>query len=429
MRPLWVLLLAVWSLAWAKTYLIPIEGEIDPALAVFVEQSLQKASQDGATGVVFWVDTPGGRVDAALKISDLILASEVPTLAVVQNAFSAGALISLSAQKIAMLPGSEIGAALPIIALPNAEPQAADRKVISALRAKFRSVAEARNRPPEIAEAMVDPDQPVKGLNKKGEPLTLSGDRAVQLKVAEYRANNLSAALKWAQFDPDPTRLEAGTRVQVARFLTNATVAALLLSLGILGLVLELFTPGLGWPGILGAMALALYFLGGYLAGLSSALNVVLFVAGLILLVVELLITPGFGIAGIGGLALLGASVYFTFGDESLRIGAYAVVILAAGLVLIFRLAPRTRLARGLVLEAAIGESGTDAVHLSELLNQQGIALTDLRPAGTAELGGHKVDVVTQGGFVTQGSAIQVIQVQGNRVVVEEVKTTHSPSE
>ena len=176
-----MLLLAVWSLAWAKTYLIPIEGEIDPALAVFVEQSLDRAVQEGATGVVLWVDTPGGRVDAALKISDLILASEVPTLAVVQNAFSAGALISLSAQKIAMLPGSEIGAALPIIATPNAEPQAADRKVISALRAKFRAVAEARNRPPEIAEAMVDPDQPVKGLNKKGEPLTLSGDRAVQL--------------------------------------------------------------------------------------------------------------------------------------------------------------------------------------------------------------------------------------------------------
>lgn len=421
MRPLWVLLLAVWSLAWAKTYLIPIEGEIDPALAVFVEQSLQKASQDGATGVVFWVDTPGGRVDAALKISDLILASEVPTLAVVQNAFSAGALISLSAQKIAMLPGSEIGAALPIIALPNAEPQAADRKVISALRAKFRSVAEARNRPPEIAEAMVDPDQPVKGLNKKGEPLTLSGDRAVQLKVAEYRANNLSAALKWAQFDPDPTRLEAGTRVQVARFLTNATVAALLLSLGILGLVLELFTPGLGWPGILGAMALALYFLGGYLAGLSSALNVVLFVAGLILLVVELLITPGFGLAGIGGLALLGASVYFTFGDESLRIGAYAVVILAAGLVLIFRLAPRTRLARGLVLESAIAESGTDVSHLLALQGQRGKALTDLRPAGSAEIQGHKVDVVTQGGFITQGSPVQVIQVEGNRVVVQEL--------
>ena len=176
-------------------------------------------------------------------------------------------------------------------------------------------------------------------------------------------------------------------------------------------------------------MALALYFLGGYLAGLSSTLNVVLFIAGLILLVVELLITPGFGVAGIGGLALLGASVYFTFGDESLRIGAYAVVVLAAGLILIFRLAPRSRLARGLVLETAIAETGTDASHLSPLLNQQGVALTDLRPAGTAELNGHKVDVVTQGGFVAQGSAIQVIQVQGNRVVVEEVKTAHSPTE
>lgn len=429
MKTLWVLLLTILSLAWGKTYLIPIEGEIDPALAVFVEQSLDQAAREQATGVVLWVDTPGGRVDAAIKISDLILASEIPTLAIVQNAFSAGALISLSAQKIAMLPGSEIGAALPIIASPTSEPQAADRKIISALRAKFRAVAEARNRPPEIAEAMVDPDRPVKGLNEKGEPLTLSGDRAVELKVAEYRADNQSAALKWARFDPEPTRLQEGTQVQVARFLTNATVAALLLSLGVLGLVLELFTPGLGWPGLLGAMALALYFLGGYLAGLSSALNVVLFVAGLILLVVELLITPGFGIAGIAGLGLLGTSVYFTFGDQSLQIGAYAVVIMAIGLILIFRLAPRTRLARGLVLDTAIAESGTDVSHLASLLGRHGTALTDLRPAGTAEVDEHRIDVVTQGGFVQQGRPIQVIQVEGNRVVVEEIHPSDPQTE
>jgi membrane-bound serine protease (ClpP class) len=135
------------SLALGKTYLIPIQGEIDPALAVFVDQALSRAEREGASGVALLIDTPGGRVDAAIRISDRLLQTPLPTLAVVQNAFSAGALIALSCRQIAMLPGSEIGAALPIVAPPLGQPQAADQKVISALKGKFRAVAEARGRP------------------------------------------------------------------------------------------------------------------------------------------------------------------------------------------------------------------------------------------------------------------------------------------
>lgn len=109
-------------------------------------------------------------MDAAIRISDRILQTPLPTLAIVQNAFSAGALIALSCRQIVMLPGSEIGAALPVVALPLQEPQAADQKVISALKGKFRAVAEARGRPVELAEAMVDPNPMSPGFPPRGSP-------------------------------------------------------------------------------------------------------------------------------------------------------------------------------------------------------------------------------------------------------------------
>lgn len=196
MRKLLVVLLLVASFAQARTYIIPIEGTIDGPLATFVEQSLNQAEREGASGVVFRVNTPGGRVDAAIRITDRILSSTVPTLAVVENAFSAGALISLAAQRIMMLPGSNIGAALPVTITPIVgNTNAADRKVISALKGKFRAVAEARGRPANLAEAMVDPEVEVRGITTKGEPLTLSARRAVELRVADAEVASLRAAL------------------------------------------------------------------------------------------------------------------------------------------------------------------------------------------------------------------------------------------
>lgn len=172
-----------------------------------------------------------------------------------------------------MLPGSEIGAALPVVALPLQEPQAADQKVISALKGKFRAVAEARGRPVELAEAMVDPNLRVPGLSAKGEPLTLSADKAVELKVADLKAASLYEALQAAGFSPEVERLAPGPRVQVARFLTSSTVAGLLLALGLLLLLVELFTPGFGVAGALGLAFLALYFAGGGLRGFPGPLS------------------------------------------------------------------------------------------------------------------------------------------------------------
>ncbi|BCZ86949.1 serine protease [Thermus thermophilus] len=414
-KRLWALILLL-PIALGKTYLVPIEGEIDPALAVFVEQALARAEREGASGVAFLIDTPGGRVDAAIRISDRILQTPLPTLAVVQNAFSAGALIALSCRQIVMLPGSEIGAALPVVALPLQEPQAADQKVISALKGKFRAVAEARGRPVELAEAMVDPSLEVPGLSAKGEPLTLSADKAVELKVADLKAGSLSEALQAAGFSPEVERLAPGPRVQVARFLTSSAVAGLLLALGLLLLLVELFTPGFGVAGALGLAFLALYFAGGWLAGLSGAFELLLFLLGVALLLAEAFLFPGFGIAGVLGVGSILASVYFTFGENALLVLSVAVIALGLGLVLVFRYLPRTRPAQALVLESAIqGHATEEAVEVGAV----GTALTDLRPGGVARFGAKRVDVVANRGFIPKGTPVRVVEVRGITVVVE----------
>ncbi len=418
MRPLLVLVAVLAGLALAKTYLIPIEGEIDPALAVFVDEALAKAEREGASGVALLVNTPGGRVDAAIRIADRVLESPLPTLAVVQNAFSAGALISLAAQQVAMLPGSEIGAALPVQAIPGLKYEAAGRKVISALKGKFRSVAEARRRPAAIAEAMVDPEIAIPGLTKKGEPLTLSAEKAVEVGIADFQATTLAEALAKAGFSAQVVPVNPGARVRAARFLTSSTVAAVLLAVGVLGLLIEALTPGFGVPGLVGLAALALYFLGGYLAGMSGALEVLLFFGGVLLLLAEIFLIPGFGVAGVAGIAAILASIYFTFGNQTLYVASVAVLIVAAGLFLAFRYLPRTRAGRALVLESAIAGEAPPEEKLRPLEGAVGKALTPLRPAGVAQFGERKVDVVAEGEFIERGSTVRVVRVEGVRVVV-----------
>ncbi|UZX14510.1 ATP-dependent Clp protease proteolytic subunit [Thermus sp. PS18] len=410
------------SLALGKTYLVPIQGEIDPALAVFVEQALTRAEREGASGVVLLIDTPGGRVDAAIRISDRILQTPLPTLAVVQNAFSAGALIALSCRQIAMLPGSEIGAALPVVALPLQQPQAADQKIISALKGKFRAVAEARGRPVELAEAMVDPQVEIPGLSAKGEPLTLSADKAVEVKVADFLAPSLPEGLRQAGFSTETEHLDPGPRVRLARFLTSSSVAGILLALGVLLLIIEFFTPGTFIPALVGLLLLGLYFFGGYLAGMSGALEIILFFAGVLLLLVEALLLPGFGIPGAMGIALILASVYLTFGTQSLAVGAYAILVLGLGLLILFRFFPQTRVGRALVLESTISEVAPPKGDLEALIGAIGEAITDLRPAGVARFGDQRVDVVTEGEFVPKGTLVRITKIEGPKVVVRVFK-------
>ena len=318
-----------------------------------------------------------------------------------------------------MLTGSEIGAALPIVAVPGLEPTPVDGKSLSAFRAKFRAVADARGRPVELMEAMVDPSIEIEGLTGPDEPLTLSARQAVEEGIADFQVASLREALVKAGFDPEIQEVEVPATVAIARFLSRSTIAPILLGVGILGILAELFVPGFGIPGIIGLVSLSLYFLGGILAGLAGSAEIILFVAGLVLIAVELLIAPGFGVPGILGLAAILGSVYLTFESQALTVIGISLILVIIGLVLFFRYLPKARVARPLINQDMLMAAGVG--EYQNLLGAVGQTITDLRPAGLAQFGERRVDVVSRGDYIAKGTGVRIVEIEGNRVVVERI--------
>jgi membrane-bound serine protease (ClpP class) len=425
---------AGWSLGQAdpgqSVWLIPIDTEITPATAQFVASRVERANEEGPLALVFVIDTPGGQVSAMERIVESILNdARLPTIAVVENAFSAGALIAMSAEHLAMLPGSSIGAALPITISPvGISP--ADEKLSSAMRGQFRSVAEARGRNARVAEAMVDQRIEIPGLSTSEELLTLTASQAVEHGIADLQARNLEDALEsFGYGGVRIERIERNLSERIATSLANPIVAAILLVVGVGGILLEAFTPGFGIPGGIGIVALALLAAGAYLATPAGIIDVLLIIVGLLLIALEVLVIPGFGLAGLLGLAALGVGVFRIFQDDFLAVIGWAALFGSVLLGLALWLLPNLRIASPLMLETRLTNRPTQTAGTvpsgpyDHLLGKAGVASSDLRPAGVARVAGERVDVVTQGDFVPAGSAIEVFRVEGNRIVVREVES------
>lgn len=426
--------------AWGQTpsvWVVPITGEITPATAQLVRTRVERANREQPLALVFEIYTPGGRIDAMGDIVDTILQRAlVPTIAVVRDAFSAGALIAMSAEQLVMLPGSSIGAALPVVLDPLAPLglSPADEKIQSAMRAQFRSVALARGRNAEVAEAMVTPRE-IPGLTTAQELVTLSSAQAVQHGIADLEARTLREALEQLGYaGVTVERLEPTMLERAAQALTSPLVAAILLAVGVIGILIELFTPGVGVSAAVGILALLLFFSGAFIATPAGLFDLVLVIAGLILIAVELLFLPGFGIAGILGLGALVFALFRIFQEGALSVLGYTVLFGGALLALAFWLLPNVRLGRALVLSTRLktevgstvsatvaGSGANPTTGFDHLLGQQGIATSDLRPAGVARFGYQRVDVVTEGEFVAKGAVIEVLRVEGNRVTVRAV--------
>ena len=414
-------------------YVAPIEGIIDLGLAPFVQRILNEASAAGAAAVVLEVNTFGGRVDAAVQIRDALLDSRVRTIAFVnKRAISAGALISLAAEKLVMSGGSTIGAATPVHAgQPGAAPQPVEEKAVSYVRKEFRATAESRKRPPLLAEAMVDADVEIKGVIGKGKLLTLTTDEALKHKLADMRADTLEEALQKLGIEGAELRRTAPNWAEnVVRFLTHPIVSSLLITIAMLGIIIELRTPGFGVPGALGIASLALFLWGHWLVQLVGWEELLLVVAGIALLVLEVFVIPGFGIAGtlgilaiLGGLVLsmLGAGAAMEFVMYATARVAFALLLALAVSVLVLRFLPRVPFGRKLVLETGLDtRSGyvSAAASDSRWLGKSGRAASTLRPAGIADIDGQRVDVVSEGEYVASGEPITVTRVDGNRIVV-----------
>jgi membrane-bound serine protease (ClpP class) len=414
-------------------YVAPIEGIIDLGLAPFVQRVLDEAVDVGAAAVILDINTFGGRLDAAVLIRDVLLNARIRTVAFVnKRAISAGALIALAAEKIVMADGGTIGAATPVeIGQPGSPAQPVEEKTVSFVRKEFRATAESRKRPPLIAEAMVDADVEIPGLIQKGKLLTLTTEEALKHKVADFRADTLEGALaQLGLAGAEVRRTSANWAENVVRFLTHPVVSSLLITIGMLGIILEMRTPGFGLPGGLGITSLALFFWGHWLVQLAGWEELLLVGSGLVLLILEVFVIPGFGLAGVLGIGALLAGLSLSFVGAGAtwefilkaagRVIFSLVLALVASLALL-RFLPRLPFGRRLILETglAAGEgyaSPPDAD--KQWLGKGGIAVSPLRPSGIADVEGERVDVVSDGEFIEVGAQIVVSRVDGNRIVV-----------
>ncbi|MEJ2187021.1 MAG: NfeD family protein [Gemmatimonadota bacterium] len=414
-------------------YRIPVTGTIELGLAPFVERSLREAEQAGAPAAVLVLETPGGRIDAAQRIVDAVDRAKLPVYAFVdRRAYSAGAMIALAADSIFMVPGAVMGAATPV----TGEGHKAPEKIVSAMRSQMRALAEEHGLDPAVAEAMVDEDVAIPDVVQKGKLLTLTTDEAVAIGYA-HRVDGWDGLMAAIGDEGAPV---VATRVNWAeglvRIITNPILAPILLSLGFLGLLIEIKTPTFGLAGLVGAGSLALFFGGHYLAGLAGSEELILLVAGLVLLGIEVFLVPGFGIFGVLGIGGIAASIYLSLVGELATFTDYThaaailsttvIVVAVAGWALLRHLpASRRFLKTGIFL----GEStNRDTGYLSsavrpELIGMMGVAVTDLHPAGVGRFAEERLDVVAEEGWIEAGTAIELVRAEGYRHVVRQAPT------
>ncbi|TFG84866.1 MAG: nodulation protein NfeD [Spirochaetales bacterium] len=391
----------------ATVYVIPIKGDIEPSTAVFVQRRAEQALADGASVIVFSIDTFGGRVDSALRISAYIGSiRDAKTIAFVGAgpdgmgvSWSAGALIAFSCSEIYMAPGTSIGAAAPVVATPEGTMEGAGEKTVSAVRAQMAALAEKNGHPAAIALAMVDADTELVEVTVDGRTMAVLADDAVTLErdrrgevtrgrviVGKGKLLSLTAgeAERYSLSEGTVRDLDelavsmglAGGVVElsptfsdsVVVFLTSAAVQSLLILIGLMALFLEINSPGFGLPGTVAIIAFLILFGSNMMMGTVGSAELVLFILGMGLLAVEIFLLPGFGLAGISGLILIAAALVLSMQDfvmpqadwqwdilarNAATVGA-GVLLGIVGIGVIVAVGPRLKLFDRLTLKTAI---------------------------------------------------------------------------
>jgi membrane-bound serine protease (ClpP class) len=407
-------------------YRVPVTGVIEMGIAPYIKRALAEAAAAGARAVILDVNTLGGRVDAALDIIDAIGASSVPVYAFVDpRAISAGALISISTDSVFMTPEATMGASTVV----DAEGSKVSEKAQSVMRAQFRALAERRGLDPRIGEAMVDETIEVEGVVEAGKLLTLTASEA----------ERVGYAVEVTGFDDVLARLDlTGAKVvtpganwaeSLVRFLSHPIVAPILLSLGVLGIMIEIKTPSFGLAGVVGLASLGAFFGSHLIIGLAGWEEVLLLLAGIVALGIEVFVVPGFGIAGVISILCIGAAVFLalignlpTWADVARASGIVAVtvgIVIAAVYSVVSRM-PTSARWNGIFLRAELAknEGFVAGTARADLVGMVGVAVTDLRPTGTGRFGPERLDVVSDAGYVPKGTPIEIIRSEGYRHVV-----------
>lgn len=402
----------------APVAVIQVKGEIDAGQAALVHRAYLEAQTKQVQAVLIEIDTFGGLVDAATAMRDIISDSPLKTICYVKNrAWSAGALIAIAHKHIAMAPGASIGAAEPI---PTTE------KTVAALKAEFSATASKTGRNVRVAEAMVDKSLGYSGYAEPGKILALTDSQAKEVGYADVVASEREAVLAHYGLSAAPIiEYQMEWPEKITGFLANPTVKSLLLSIIFLAVMTEIKTAGLGVAALIGVVAALLFFGSQWLTGLAGWLEILLFVAGIVLIIIELYI-PGMGLFGVAGVGCVLASIFFTLGGGLKALNILAISLIAAIIcfLAIVKYLPSSKLWAKLVLkDAEDTTSGYVTSHdYSSYLNKTGLVITMLRPAGVIEIDGAYLDVVSEGQFIDPGTEVKVVNVSGNRIVVRSIQ-------
>lgn len=407
----------------ATVFYIPVEDTVERGLEKFMKRSFQEAIEARADHIILEIDTPGGAVDAAGNIARLLRETEIPVTAFIRKeAISAGAYIALNADRIVFTPGATMGAAQVIDGSGNA----AEDKIHTYWVTEMEESAKLHGRDPSYARAMAEKGVELKEIDhNKNDLLTIGAEDALRVGYAEAIVKDRTELLRFLEVDR-PVEIEANLTIaeHIARIVTHPVIIPILLSIGSLGLVLELYSPGFGVPGIMGISALLLFFFGHFIAGLAGFESILLFVVGIILLLVEIFVA-GFGLFGILGVgSIVGSMLLASQSIFQMTISILiAVVVTAFATFITLKYFGNRGPMKRLVLTAATTteEGYISNVSRTELVGAIGEAITPLRPAGSVLIAGERLDVISEGDFIDQGKKVEVIRTSGIEIVVREV--------
>lgn len=445
-----------------KLYIIPIHGDIEPSLTIFIRNGIKEANKAGAH-ILFDINTFGGRVDSALQITTLIgSVKDRKTIAFIPAdpeglgvSWSAGALISFACTEIYMAEGTSIGAAAPVY-IGAEGTKAAEEKTVSAVRVQMQSLAEKNGYPTAIALAMVDKDVELYEIKIDGNPhlitkkdlvkdsestlflasgklLTLSAKQMEYFGVSNATVTGLDNILEDLNIsDEDVVRFDKNIPDRLITFLTSTTILALLMTLGLVAIYLELTSPGFGILGAIGLIAFSIVFIGGELMGTLDSLELLIFLLGIGLIIVEIFVIPGFGIIGISGIISIGLALVLSQQDFFIPewqwqwsifnrslLSVFIAFIASLGIIsLLMFLFPRVSLFNRLILNTP---NTPKQVELGEEPQElYGITVTKLRPVGKIKTYSGILEAKSEGAFIECGINVQILSRVGNRVVVKE---------
>lgn len=423
-------------------YQFDIRQEIGPPAWRNTQKALDEAEKMGADYVLIHMNTYGGLVDMADSIRTRLLNAKPTVLVFIDNnAASAGALIAIACDSIYMRKSASIGAATVV----NQTGEVVPDKYQSYMRATMRATAESTGRDPKIAEAMVDPSVYIEGIIDSGKVLTFTSSEAQKHGFCNGEAENIAEVLQLAGVDNyEIVKQELTATDKAINWLINPAISGILVLIIIGGIYFELQTPGVGFPLAASVLAAILYFAPLYLEGLAANWEILLFFVGAILLLVEIFVIPGFGVAGISGIALILFSLVssllqnegFDFevpqsGAGLSVVQALATVLIPFGLLITFllffgqnllQMAAFKRLALQSTQDADAGYVVAD--QQNHLVGETGLAMTDLRPAGKVQIAGRPYDAKATTGWIDKGTTVRIVAQERFELVVEPVEST-----